>query len=315
MGFCPFHPNSNDPAFEVDKRSGLFCCFNPACAAAGTLEQLATRIKEVNTFEFARLIIDHRQSSYDMMVKMRETPVADFVPFPEEPVQRMGEELWASPPAIDYLHGRGFNDETLKHFGVGYSQKQDMIITPMHDPKGVLIGFIGRSIEGKVFKNSLHLPKSKSAWNFHRAKLTGDTVIVVESNFDAMRIHQAGYPNVIALLGGSLSRWHIEQLDRTFSTIIIMTDFDLYFEGTQWCKKCKGKCQGHRPGRALGWSIVEALPYKKVKWAVWDDLDVYPDNKKDATELTDDQIRSMLLRPVNSLMYRELDFDRVELVQ
>ena len=296
IGFCPFHPNSNDPAFEVDKTSGLFCCFNPSCSAAGTLEQLAARVKGVNQFEFARMIMDSRRPAFEMMQRLREFKPAEFIQFPTEPVQRMTDDFWNHQKPQDYMHGRGFNDDTLKYFNIGYSIKRDMVIVPMHDPNGMLVGFVGRSIEDKQFKNSDHLPKSQTAWNFHRAKRSGDTVIIVESSYDAMRIHQAGYPNVVALLGGSLSTHHIEQLDRTFTTIIIMTD-------------------GDKAGRKLGWQIHNALPFKRVKWAVYSDIEIYPDSKKDSTAITDAQIRQMLSAPVSSLEYRQLDLDREVVVQ
>lgn len=300
----------------IDKTNGLFCCFNPSCGAAGPLEQLAVRIKGTNHFEFARLVQGHRRSSYELLTRLRQADRAEFIEFPSEPVVRMQNALWESVSgfnAIQYMNNRGFADTTLKHFGIGYSAKQDMIIVPMHDPKGMLLGFIGRSVVGKDFKNTNHLPKSKTAWNFHRAKTTGDTVIIVESSFDAMKITQAGYPNVVALLGGSLSTLHIQQLDRTFSTIIIMTDFDLLMHDG-YCNKCKGHCEGHRPGRDLGWSIADNLSHKRIKWAIWDDHNVYPDGAKDATDLNDEQIHQMLQAPVNSLTYRQLDLDAVGVV-
>jgi DNA primase len=66
-------------------------------------------------------------------------------------------------------------DETLGYFRIGYSAKRDAIMVPMHNPDGLPIGVIGRSIAGKDFKNSKGLPKNKTAWNFHRAKREGDT--------------------------------------------------------------------------------------------------------------------------------------------
>jgi 5S rRNA maturation endonuclease (ribonuclease M5) len=297
IGFCPFHPNSNDPAFEVDKNSGLFCCFNPACSAAGTLENLAARIKDINVFEFARIIQENRRPAFQLMQRLREAQPVRFVPFPEEPLKRMHEDFRNHVEPQDYMYGRrGFTRETMEYFEIGYSVKRDMIIVPMHDPNGVPVGFVGRSREGKVFKNSDNLPKSMTAWNFHRAKRCGDTVIVVESSFTAMQVHQAGYPNVVALLGGSLSVHHIEQLDKTFSTVIIMTDADA-------------------AGRKLGWQIHDNLPWKKIKWATWSDTEIYPDGAKDPDGMQGSDIVKMLRTPVSSLEYRQLDLDRTLVVQ
>jgi len=44
-------------------------------------------------------------------------------------------------------------------------------------------------------------------YNLHRAKdhAKDQGLIVVEGFFDCMRLHQAGIPNVVALMGSSLS--------------------------------------------------------------------------------------------------------------
>jgi hypothetical protein len=158
-------------------------------------------------------------------------------------------------------------------------------------------------------------------FNLHRAKRYGATVIIVESSFDVMRLHQAGYPNVIALLGGSLSPDHIAQLNRYFDTIIIMTDFDKKrFEKPGKCKRCKTwECVGHRAGRDLGRAIVAALPNKKVMWAVYDDECVFPYwplegyrefPSKDPGDMNDDEIRQSLKNAITSYQYEEWAIDQ-----
>jgi DNA primase len=98
-----------------------------------------------------------------------------------------------------------YNQKSLYYFELGYSENMGMVTVPVHSPDGMPIGIVGRSIEGKAFKNSTNLPKSKTLFNIHRAKKIGDHVIIVESSFDAIRVHQAGFPNVVATLGGFLS--------------------------------------------------------------------------------------------------------------
>jgi 5S rRNA maturation endonuclease (ribonuclease M5) len=279
---------------------------------------LLRRLKGLNPFEAARAILKYKDATQDTaaarIAAIRENAKApEFVAFPEDPVNRMAEELWYNDHAVAYLRGRGFEDETLRGFGVGYSSKKDMTVVPMHDPNGMLVGFIGRAIDDKVFKNTPNLPKSKTAWNFHRAKKYGDTVIVVESSFDAMRIHQAGFPNVVALLGGHFTEYHKEQLARTFSKIIIMTDFDkLRYRPN--CRKCAAfkECQGHRAGRDLGRSIVNALPNKRILWAAYDDECVFPHGAKDAGDLTDDEIRQCLNNAVSNFTYSRWNIEEEE---
>jgi len=314
--FCPFHNNTETTAFAVHKTEGSWICFNPGCGVFGDLlEALVMRLTDKTIFEARRLILKHKNPDRATR-KAREFNLAfDFVPFPEEPVDRMYTDFWDNDRAFDYMRGRGFDHDTLNHFKIGYSEKQDSIITPMHDPTGVLIGFVGRSIEGKDFKNTKGLPKSRTAWNFHRAKATGDTVIIVESAFDAMRVHQAGYPNVIALLGGSLSENQKQQIDKVFQTIIIMTDFESEAKTSNPCATCRSRgfmmCQGHRAGRELGKRIVAALPYKRIMWAAYDDTCVYPHGAKDAGDMNDDEIRQCLHNAVSNFAYTKWAIESV----
>jgi len=310
LAYCPFHNNTDSPAFALDKEKGLWTCFNPSCGESGTLDSLLRSLKGLNPFEAARVILKYKEETLGTIAErlsaIREK-APEFVEFPSEPVERMSDALWLpeNDKAREYLIvKRGFHHETLQYFGVGYSAKQDMTVVPMHDPNGMLVGFIGRSIEGKIFKNTNNLPKSKTAWNFHRAKKHGETVIIVESSFDAMRIHQAGYPNVIALLGGHVTSYHLEQINKTFSTVIIMTDFDKKMYRPN-CRKCAGlrECAGHRPGRELGWSIARGLPNKTIKWAAWDETCVYPHDAKDAGDMTGDEIRHVLSNAMSNFNY------------
>ncbi len=320
LAYCPFHNNTDDPAFALDKEKGLWHCFNPSCGSSGTLESLLRSLKGLNPFEAARVILMNQDKVHenvaDRLSAIREK-APEFVEFPSPPVDRMSSDLWTpqGQRGLDYLKSRGFEAETLKHFGVGYSVKQDMTVVPMHDPKGMLVGFVGRAVSDKIFKNTNNLPKSKTAWNFHRAKLHGETIIIVESSFDAMRIHQAGYPNVIALLGGHLTSYHIDQINKTFSRVIIMTDFDKKIYRPN-CRKCQAlrECKGHRPGRELGWSIVRSLPNKTLRWAAYDEDNVYPHNAKDAGDMTDDEIRYVLTNAISHFQYSQWDIEDRELL-
>ena len=50
--------------------------------------------------------------------------------------------------------------------------------------------------------------------------------IVVEGFFDCLRVHQAGYPNVVALLGVSLSQVQEQLLLERFPRLVLMLDGD-----------------------------------------------------------------------------------------
>lgn len=311
LGYCPYHGNRDTPSFSVSKTKGNFLCFNPACDVSGALVDLCVDIGKLNQFEARRLIIksagENLKPLHERIGEMLKN--VEFKEFSQEAIDRMYEGFWQNDYAQTYMmQERGFTEETLRHFKVGYSDKKNLLAVPMHDPMGMPIGVIGRTLVGeKKFKNSYGLPKSKTTWNFHRAKRTGDTVIITEASFDAMRVHQAGYPNVIACLGGNFSEEHQAQLDRTFSTIIIMTDFDKKQFHVPICKKCQGNCKGHNPGRELGRSIAKKMSGKRILWASYEDRMVYPHGAKDAGDMTDDEIRQCLRNAVTTYKYNSFN--------
>lgn len=320
MAYCPFHDNTDDAAFVIDKTKGLWICFNPSCGVSGNLEDLVRKIKKCNPFKAQMLILKSKSDDKVQYTRKAVTPV-EFREFEQSKLDELYRNFKGSPGQT-YMYGRGLTDESLEYFRVGYSPEREyprhrpeMVIVPMHDVKGMPIGLIGRSIKGKDFKNSTGLPKRLTTWNIHRAKREGETVIIVEASFDAMRVHQAGYRNVIALLGGHLSQAHVDQIDRHFSSVVIMTDFE---QGDDMivhksCRKCDGECRGHRPGRDLGRSIAKQLSNKKVRWASYDDSCIYPNGAKDVGQMTDDEIRQCLKNSVSNFEYNRWNIEGIGL--
>ena len=101
------------------------------------------------------------------------------------------------------------------------------------------MAYAGRVVDDRLAedKGKYRLPdgfkKSAVLFNLHRAKEhAGRGLIVVEGFFDCFRVHQAGFPNVVALMGSALSddqeRLLIEHTDR----------LDLMFDGDDAGTKC-----------------------------------------------------------------------------
>jgi DNA primase len=214
---------------------------------------------------------------------MEDKPM--FEEFNNDTLDKLSKDRLNSTRACDYFVSRNINSEAMDYFGLGYSANMDMVTVPVHSPDGMPIGIVGRSIEGKSFKNSTNLPKSKTMFNVHRAKKIGDHVIIVESSFDAIRIHQAGFPNVVATLGGFLSKEQHHILNRYFNRITIMTDADL-------------------AGRELGLSIANKLRMKDVLWASYEYGKIYPHDAKDAGDMTDEEIKACIKNAVSDIEYR-----------
>ena len=286
--YCPFHSNRHTSSFSVSREKGAFICFNPACGESGTLVDLVKRTMQKNDFESLRFISAKETESLenfdDLLAEaMEDKPM--FEEFSADTLNRLHSDLSINKNSVDYLESRGINKDSMKHFNLGYSSSMNMVVTPVHSPDGMPIGIVGRSIEGKSFKNSTNLPKSKTLFNIHRAKRIGDHVIIVESNFDAIRVHQAGFPNVVATLGGFLSTEQQHLLNRHFNKITIMTDSDL-------------------AGRELGKSISSKLRMKDILWASYEYGKIYPHDSKDAGDMTDEEIKTCIKNAVSDIEYR-----------
>lgn len=317
VAFCPFHGNRHTASFSVSRTSGSYICFNGSCNVSGSLVDLVKKLSDRNEFEARRLIISKKNSSaedFAEQLKKALNPLPDFAEFPLVTIERMTQHFWENEKAITYMRSRGFSDETLRKYSIGWSDKKGLIVVPMHNSTGMPIGLIGRtpSKDDKQFKNSTKLPTSKTLFNIHRARRQGESVIVTEASFDAMRVDQAGYPNVVSCLSGNVSPYHIDQLERHFNTIIIMTDFDkkekhMYNDCGKCAKRGWKLCHGHNPGRDLGAKIAANLPMKRVLWAAYDEKLVYPHDAKDAGDMTDDEIRQCLRNAVTNFEYMSWD--------
>jgi DNA primase len=205
--------------------------------------------------------------------------------FDEFPQQKL-DELYAGldERSIKYFQSRGINKETVDYFKLGYSKNQDMVIVPVHSPDGIPVGLVGRSVEGKSFKNSTNLPRQRTMFNIHRARKMGGTIIIVESSFDAIRLHQVGYPNAVATLGGSLSNENIDNLNKYSNKIIIATDTD-------------------EAGRKLGNQLASRLSRKEIYWASYDSDNIYPHGAKDIGDMTEEEIKQCIKNAVPHYEY------------
>jgi DNA primase len=102
-------------------------------------------------------------------------------------------------------------------------------VFPIHDSEGQLVGYAGRSLDGGEprYRFPPGFRKSQVVFNLHRAvREAAGCAIVVEGFFDCLRVHQAGYHNVVALMGISLSKAQEQLLLERFPKLVLMLDGD-----------------------------------------------------------------------------------------
>ena len=221
--FCPYHGNHRTPAGEVDKIKGTFYCFS--CHTIADIHEFIMHVSGRTYFEAARYIKSKSQEgsiAQEVAEKLVDKP--DYVPFDELLIQRLNKQAIDSARAMTYFNGRRITEDSVRKFSLGYSVNRDMLTIPVHSPDGIPVGFVGRSVEGKEFKNTPKLPKSKTLFNLHRIK-SSNSVYVVESSFDAIRLDQVGM-TAVATLGSNVSNIQIELLRKYFNNIFVIADND-----------------------------------------------------------------------------------------
>jgi DNA primase len=221
--YCPYHNNTRTPAGEVAKDSGLFFCFG--CQTTKNIVELIMFTSGRSYFETVRYIKSKEQQSdiQEIVGKALYAP-PDFVQYDELLIKRLNKQALDAPRAMNYFNGRRINKDSVIKFDLGYSEKQGSVTIPVHSPDGMCIGFVARTIEGKDFKNTPGLPKSKVLFNLHRVK-SSSIVYVVESSFDAIRLDQVGFP-AVATLGANVSVSQIRLLEKYFNNVVLIADND-----------------------------------------------------------------------------------------
>ena len=221
--FCPFHNNHRSPAGEIDKNSGIFFCFS--CHHVCNLIEFVMFTSARTYFEATRFIKSKEtESDLEMQIEKKLEVKPEYSQYDQVLIKRLNQQALESPRAMRYYSGRLITEDSVKKFALGFSEKQDMVTIPVHSPDGMEVGFVGRSVEGKDFKNTPGLPKSKILFNLHRVK-TSSKVYVVESSFDAIRLDQCGFP-AVATLGANVSNIQTDLLQKYFNNIIVIADND-----------------------------------------------------------------------------------------
>ena len=132
-----------------------------------------------------------------------------------------------------YLDQRAVHPSTAAWFGIGYYAGSGFlrhrIVFPIPDSEGRLVAYAGRSLDGSepryLFPPGFR--KSQVVFNLHRVgREAAGCAIVVEGFFDCLRVHEAGYHNVVALMGVTLSEVQQQLLLERFGKLVLMLDGD-----------------------------------------------------------------------------------------
>lgn len=231
-GRCPIHGGEGQDAFHGDLRKNLFHCFS--CGAGGNVRDLVARLEQCSVRE-AALALQRRYLATACAAPQRPVwPRRDQLVTEKRegnPALRFGlSVLDATHP---YVAARGLSQATAAVFGIGFYRgpgiMRGRLAIPIHNEHGGLVAYCGRSVAGEEprYRFPSGFRKSAVLFNYHRAAASaGDAVLVVEGFFDSMKVHQAGFRSVVALMGAALSRDQEDLLIERFRLVRLMLDGD-----------------------------------------------------------------------------------------
>jgi DNA primase len=238
MATCPFHTLGEriTTTLTMSLTRGVYFCFS--CKERGNL---FTFLQKMGV---SRTALDS-QFKYVLEDCVSYEKAAEDEERAHNPLRPNVVELDPLPEALlglfDYcpldLLAAGFTEDTLREFDVGFDSQHMRFTYPLRDLWGRLMGISGRDVDPPPWKTNrykvydyeyeafnlpkrLPLNKSSVLWNGHRVYPAvffsrDEYVVVVEGFKAAMWVKQAGFPNVVALLGSYASweqRWMLERM-------------------------------------------------------------------------------------------------------
>ncbi len=279
---CPFHTEKT-PSFSVSVQKQIFYCFGCQTGGnvisfiqkhegKSFIEAIAWLAERLN-------IALPNQDPRSIADRKRYTTLADLNRFAVEYYHEQLLKDPASVPAKRYLNNRGVHGSTVRAFQLGFAKSgrrelvkaatakdfttqqlvdvglikdedqgpQDRfwnrILFPIHNERGVPVGFGGRSLSEEHQPKYLNSPatvlydKSNILYNLDKARQSvykEQRLLLVEGYMDVIMLHQSGIENVVASSGTSLSENHARLLKRFVPEIVIVYDGDASgFQATQ----------------------------------------------------------------------------------
>lgn len=215
---CPWHQDSN-PSLTINDDKGFCFCFvcRQGHDAIGYIKQkfglsFAEAVERIALKAGIQIEYDNIDPEIIALEAKKKKQYYDKLNLEQESYRAYLKDPRAQR-IRDVIDLRGIEPATCKHFGLGYAPSgffADRITIPIHDHRGTLVGFSGRSTKDEVkpkYKNSENsefFDKSKLVFNEYRSIepiRDIDSIIFVEGPLDVISLWQHGIKNVVALQG------------------------------------------------------------------------------------------------------------------
>jgi DNA primase len=300
-GYCPL-PNHNgkrnSPSFSANLERGIFQCFG--CGAKGNVLEFAAMMEKVDPKDgaaFRKVAIELQKR---FCPELGDSPQVSKKPVekPDKPEPKglpvvvnapLDFELKGLDRKHPYLLNRGFSQETIDHFGLGFCSRgllKDRVAIPLHDADGKLVGYAGRMVDGAAINEDnpryrfpgarerdgtvYEFRKTLFLYNGFRIKAPVDDLIVVEGFTGVWWLNQNGLPHVVGTMGSDCSETQAERI------VSLMKP-----GGRVWIVP-NGDKAGERFAQSF---LVQVSSYRFVRWMKLDE-------NKQPTDLSAEQLKT-----------------------
>ena len=278
---CPLcgsgHGNSrsSNGAFSITKDGEGWKCFS--CGEGGDIFNLIGKVENLPDYndqlkraaELYGITIATEYTGYTQkaevtkkaeraqQVKREETKKADYSSYIEACKAAVGK--------TDYFKQRGFTDDTIERFCLGYDESKGVVVIPYNKSGSY---YITRSVAGKAFRKPPADEAGQEPIYNKTALYSGQPCFICEAPIDALSIIQAGGSAVA--LGGTGCYKLIEAIKEKMPANMLILNFD-----------------NDEPGETAAAKAAEELralnvPFIKAAYS----LEAYPDQqRKDANDL------------------------------
>ena len=210
--FCPIH-DDNDASLTINPVKGMYHCFGGCLKGSGGLEGLFRKLRPNKD-------LNSRFLSMFPVIYLRKPTVSaeikDEIDTNELPLALNNE----------YLEQRGLSNKTIESFDIKYHAYFEAIIVPLYMKKKQ-VGYVRRNIKSNPkYLNSSDLNRDSLLFPYDKVELKDNQIIVVEGVFDAINAHDKGVTNVVATLGGIISKGQIRLLGSLTRNVVLCPDRD-----------------------------------------------------------------------------------------
>lgn len=272
---CPFH-NEKTPSFTVSPQKQFYHCFG--CGAHGSAIGFLMNYEGLEFIDAVEELARHAGLSVPREASAKPRPEESLYATLEAASRYYQEQLRAHPAATAYLEKRGLSGEITQEFGIGYApggwdglvthlggSKEKMallqragmlsegkggaydkfrqrIMFPIHDRRGRVIAFGGRTIgeDGPKYLNSPETElfhKGRELYGLYQARKSQgrlQRIIVVEGYLDVVALAQYGFENCVATLGTATTGDHAELALRAADEVVYCFDGDSAGRKAAW---------------------------------------------------------------------------------